>query len=721
MLTEALIRRTLRVPRAAPAPDGVEDAGGAAVAHQFDVVLLSAGFRATRDLLAHLSALPAPAALDLASTAVRALRELVADHVRHTPYFRDFPENVPDTVEFWLERLAELVTTHGPPPAGPLNLLALPGYGVPQHTHADVLAAHDELIPSAKDRLTTIHLGRSEPEELAALYLTLATSPTPLTAGDLDLLGHLAESHLDGPHPEHVPVRENRAVLNAARLGAGLLPDVDTTKDVLRLACRASGGDATLVRPTRFRSFRRAERRLLLTALDRVAADPLKLTDVAAHAEPWKRLAERLHPHEYPTLPHAAEVFAVARGDRAAPGLASRVERALATGSPARAAALLSSSPGALARSLDRLLRLAVPVESEVDSIVAALRDHVGDVSGRVLCSLREHLANRSTPAPARLFATRRRTAWFTPDTRPPLPEPLLAEVTALLDEEITRRLPDHPVVLFDPDVLDVALPLSGKAAQDGFAVLPRGSRTRLDLADGEVLRLFAHWRQERLVTDYDLSALLLDEDYAYRGHVSWTNYRDEGGAVYSGDVTNAPEGATEFIDLPLAGLDAHCVVPQVHRYSGESFDQAAEALFGWMQRDRVQSGAPFEPRTVRTRSDLRDPMPTAVPAVFVRDGDGWTAVWTHLHLNGSSPFHSVETTGDIARKVAKALVERRSLTISYLLDLLRAKGSLVLPWTGEAPGSDTPPLYVGLDRPENLPETAPTITRENLNRLLPE
>ncbi len=39
---------------------------------------------------------------------------------------------------------------------------------------------------------------------------------------------------------------------------------------------------------------------------------------------------------------------------------------------------------------------------------------------------------------------------------------------------------------------------------------------------------------------------------------MSWTNYHD-GGAVYSGDLTQAPEpdGATEFIDLPLDPADA--------------------------------------------------------------------------------------------------------------------------------------------------------------------
>ncbi|MFD2349516.1 hypothetical protein ACFSTC_09245 [Nonomuraea ferruginea] len=74
--------------------------------------------------------------------------------------------------------------------------------------------------------------------------------------------------------------------------------------DVLRLACALSGGDVTLATPTRFRSFRRAERRALLRALDAVAT-PAKLGDVPRHRERWKRLGERLHPHEYPLLPRA--------------------------------------------------------------------------------------------------------------------------------------------------------------------------------------------------------------------------------------------------------------------------------------------------------------------------------------------------------------------------------------------------------------------------------
>ena len=99
-MLQTLIRHTLRVPRAA-APAG----DGSAVARQLDVVLLSAGFKADRALLTHLSTVEPGAAMDLAVAVIDAVRGLVGDHVRHNAYFKKFPRRVPDTVEFWVSLL----------------------------------------------------------------------------------------------------------------------------------------------------------------------------------------------------------------------------------------------------------------------------------------------------------------------------------------------------------------------------------------------------------------------------------------------------------------------------------------------------------------------------------------------------------------------------------------------------------------------------------------
>ena len=81
---------------------------------------------------------------------------------------------------------------------------------------------------------------------------------------------------------------------------------------------------------------------------------------------------------------------------------------------------------------------------------------------------------------------------------------------------------------------------------------------------------------------------LLLDDEFRFAGQVSWTNLA-ELGAVHSGDITEAPDGATEFIDLDLDKLAARYVIPQVNVYSGEGFDDIEECALTWPQLTSVR------------------------------------------------------------------------------------------------------------------------------------
>ncbi|MEU6410429.1 hypothetical protein [Microbispora sp. NPDC046933] len=701
-MEDLIIARRLRVP-VDDAGDGTPGWGGVA-ARQLDAALLSVGFTCSPALLDRLARLPGEQVIDLGVRVLAAVRRLVGDHVEHNAYFIDFPKNVPDTLEFWAGLLREAMLD--PVAAarlqpGILNLLDLPRYGGYQHTYADLLAAHAELIPLARDRVTVLELGGSLRDEARELYLSLAGSEVPLAAEDLAALRALAAFCADSwvdDEAEHVPVRENRAVINEVRLAAGRPLLVDTVTDVLRLASLCSGGDVTLATPTRLRSFRRAERRLLLAALDTVPA--AKHGDVLRHREQWKRLGERLHPHEHPRFPRAAQVFDVARGVRKAVSFGSRVEGALAAGRTEEAVSLLEDTPGALLRRLDHLLRAGGG-----SAVLEAAERAAARASGRVLLSLREHLQNRLAPV-NRVFTNRYGRAWTTPDTRAPLDEEALNRTLAILDEEIGRRLPDPGQLIVDPAVLDVALPLSGKAVAPGLGMLPRGS---LSPVDGELLRFFVHWRQAERRTDYDLSALMLDPTYDNPTHISWTSYANDF-ATYSGDLTEAPDGASEFIDVRLSHATKPIIIPQVNIYAGERFDEAAEAFFGYMTRDAAQEGRPFEPRTVRMKSDLRGSGRIALPLVFLRgDDDAWRVKWLHLYLSGYPAFNQVEGNRVTASLLVRSIVERDYLRVGYLVDLLRAKSS--------EGGHVT---YLGLETPADLPEGTRVYTPATLHELIP-
>ncbi len=683
------------------------------------------GFKLSAELLAHMSGLSEAAVVHTARRTLRTVKEMVGDHVRHNSYFIDFPANVPGTEEFWMRCVAQALRddtsranaltqlAHGV-----LNLLSLPAYGRYQHTYEEMLAAQDELIASAGDRVTVLHLGRDLDDEVTDLYLALAGSTTPLSEEHLGDLRILAERCALGPQPETIPVRENRALVNAARLAVGADPLLDTVVDALRLACALSGGDVTLQEPTRFRAIPRPLRRKLLAALDAVVeANPAKLADVHAHREPFKRLGERLHPHEYPRWPYAADVFAVARGEKEARSFDSRFEQLLGESDVLGAVRLLKSAPGKLFRALDLLLR-AAEGQDERDAVVAAAVEVAPQVSARVVLSVREHFQNRERESGRlRLFVNSRGRGWVAPDLRPPVPAADRARLIGALDTEMRRRLPATGRLLLDPDVLDVALPLSGKASAAGLGVLPRGSLTAVD---GERLRFFVYWKQTRHRTDYDLSALLLNSDYSTDSWLSYTSLRAVGGR-HSGDVTEAPEGASEFIDLSLDRLRGAFVVPQVNIYAGEGFEETEESFFGFMVRDGEQKGRPFEPRTVRAKSELRGVGRVALPLVFRREDDGrWSAKWLHLYLKGISAANRVEENQVSVSKVVRSLVEREYLTVRYLAGLMSDGGTAVELWDdGAVPGE--PVTYIGLERPEGLPAGSRVVTLENLRDLIPD
>ncbi len=260
-----------------------------------------------------------------------------------------------------------------------------------------------------------------------------------------------------------------------------------------------------------------------------------------------------------------------------------------------------------------------------------------------------------------------------------------------------------------------MALPLSGRATAAGLGVLPRGS---LSPVEGELLRFFVYWRQSRRDTDYDLSALMLNDNYKTLCWLSWTNLTEVEGE-HSGDVTEAPRGASEFINLRLGAVRGTFVVPQVHIYSGEGFEEAAESFFGFMLREGEQKGRPFEPRTVRTKSELRGAGRVALPLVFLRGDDGrWRAKWLHLYLSGAPAANTVEGNRVSVATLLRGIVERRQLTVRYLTELMGDDAVTV--WDGEKV-PDGPVTYVGLQRPEGLHPDSRIVTPENLRDLIPE
>lgn len=727
-----IVTRTKRVP----VLSGLSG-NGEVVTRQLDAALMSVGWKLSADLYRHLSAQVPSVVKDMADRLLPVVSELVGNHVRHNVYFKQFPQNIPEIQEFWMGLICEALmdprssAVVAPQVAmGSVNLLDLPSYGKYLYSYEEMVKHHEEFIPALKEKFKLLHLGKPLLEETVALYHQLAGSAVPLNEDDRKLITELTELCLDEKQPDRFPVRENKALVNSVRIGNKRPILADTVTDVLRLAAALSGGDVTLATNTKFKSFSRSVRRALLSALSGVLqGSEYKLMDVNRYPEQWKRLGEKLHPHESGDQ-LVRDLFAVARGDKQVLSQAAQVEIALAQGDLSGAIRVLSQSPGTLFRSLDRLVMMLEnrPMITEVkdrltgntreilDELLLAVRRTSGKVSGRVLIGVWEHLLNGIDRPERRLFANSKGKVWTEKEDRKDLPTNVVEELISVIKTELRARFSKMGIdgLQVDPDALRVALPLSEKNKSSGFGVLPKGSVVPVR---GETLRFFIYWKQQSSRTDYDLAAFFMNEEFQNAGHCSWTSLCHGGSAdadadaVHSGDITNAPNGASEFIDMKLGKVKAPYIVAQINRYAGENFQDVEENFFGFMERTEVQKGKPFEPKTVKVKSEVRGKGQIAIPAVFFRDSSGsWNCKWLDFQLTGHPSMNTVEGNKVTTAMLMKAAVERANLTIKDLVDLL--------------PGASNPArvAYVGFQKPDGLDANIFNVfTLDNLTGLIPE
>lgn len=705
-LFHMIVERTQRVPLVVVSPLAASTEGEA-YARQLDVALMDAGFKADRSILQTISRMSRTESDVVGSALVHSVKKIVGDNVRHNTYFRRFPDNVPDTLSFW----ADLMEKSGislPFGLNKVNLLALKGYGAYQHTYEEMVEAHGERLTTSGNTLRVLTAGGSLEEEGKALYALLAGTRVPLSETDMVYLKALAGRYTD---PVETVIREVRATINAVRVDMGLSLDVGSPTDVLRVAVALSGGDVSLATNTRFKSFPKRVRRILMAGLDGVSGSHDSLAMALQHTEQWKRLGEKIHPNEFKGHENAKAVFKTVHGQTPVRSYAARVETIFKEGSHKEILQVLSENPGGLFRNLDRALTAGVK------GLLPVLQATIGKVSGRVLISVHEHLTNRLLETKARMFRNRAGKAWVQDETRDVLTVREVGPILTLLEGEIARRLPVIPNLVVDPAVRGVALPLSEKNKGTGFGTLPRGSRIPVT---HDIVRFFCYWKEKGQRTDYDLSVLLLDENFQVASYCSWTQLRD-GAMVHSGDITSAPEGASEFIDVDLRMVDQRVayIVPQVNVFTGDSYEEAAESFFGFMERVGGKGisgtkGLPYEPSTVRAKSEMRGKGKIALPMMFVRDADspsGWSGVWAHIYLNGSANFNMAEKNGRQTGMMARGSVSRKPFTVGRLADMLLAKSTRV-------EGVDA--TYIGLQAPSDL-KTAKNYTAVNFIELIPE
>lgn len=553
-----------------------------------------------------------------------ALMKLKGANVVYMPMYADFPKGVMDAhfSELYINAMVHYWSD---------------GILYPKNHRKRV---NDRLPLFDETKVKVLQLGSEA--DVRQIFDNICTSRTSISRTDREDIAYLFETE-NMKLPDNIPHKENAAYISALYLQknplarvSGLRKYIKTATDVLRLVTAMSDGDVSLAENTRYKSFTRRQRRMIMELL---SGCPNIEGDMLRYKERWIRIGERIHPSEFDcsryTLEYdrAINAFDKLRNNRKIETFAGKVEFDLAYGEYESALAELVKRPGELARRLDQLLRVA-----HKESVIRSFASVAEKVSTPVLLQVREHFLHRAEQADVRVFFPKGSLAKCHSERNnlPDIDEKYCQEVIRICENALVKiygqREPMGKVYLSD-DYRNYVVPFSQRSASKAFKTIVRGSRLPM-ASQTNAVRAFIWWTNMDKCdlgsyddgrVDIDLSAAIFDENWNYMEHVSYTNLKSEKyKACHSGDIVNGGpvdgDGVSEFLDVDVDSVvryGARYVVYQVYSYTGQTYADMPHAMFGWMERADVNSGEIYEPKMVEQKLDLTAGSKVCIPVIF--------------------------------------------------------------------------------------------------------
>mgnify|MGYP002756892940 FL=1 len=594
----------------------------------------------------------------LSYTSIDALQQVLdaaeyskGDHFDYEPMYPNFPKQVAEASEIELYLNAMMHYS-----GDVLGVRIMPVY--------DKFARPD----LDKDEAEFIVLGLETKDSLTETTRNIITMSRPFSQTDKEDIIVLKD-FVKFNDNQTFKVKENLVFLTYSFPDNGLEKYYKTAVDVLRLAAAYSNGDITLATPTKFK-LSRPQRRMILQLLDNVD----DVEGMGAYSEQWKRLARTLHyrsdnnDKKYPTA--AINLEKIQTGNYTT--VNSKIEKAIEE----LDIELLEKYPGIYAR---RILELLRKHPQEKDTILQSFSTIVGKVSVPVLLGLynllrspgKEELSHRLIR-----IKNGEENKTFLLENRLSNNDDLTELSTIILDGIEAQG--ESKKVVFSKDASHYAMPLYTRNISKGSTAIGLGSRLPLD-SDKNTIRLFMHWKDFDKSIDYydhrvdlDLSAIFLDNNFDFINDIAYYNVRIDDIGYHSGDITSAPEGASEFIDINInKALDngIRYVVPTIYNYTQQPLNNIPESFTGFMMRDKVNNGEIFEPSTIKHSYDLNNGATNNTP--YIIDLKNREIVWLDTALKPSSyKNYNVANNIDNFTVLAKYAVLSKFMTVEEYFSL---------------------------------------------------
>lgn len=685
--------------------------------HVLNAEVAAFGYTLAPDLIKAVSSLSDGAYTALRSSTIAAVAEMSGDNVDHQSLFKGFPYSTPDKLDYMHRRVMQHIQNTYFDDEYSNHLMLTCGHVIDPSIFPDV--EHDfGACPVCQFQVKALKDNSTAKYDFSSItpfkILELADDDFIIQAST-KLVARNSSLSLD----------ERRFVLNAINNYDIAIPneiyrenlplayliakgDIEKIKhllngatDVLRIATLLSNSEADLSLSTNTRlSIKRGDAKRLLAMLDSL---PNATEDMLRHREKWKRLLYTVHAgsdanrKRFPNVAKASDIIrSNGEGFTTFNSKSEKLTRERTILGESGLASHLSARPGEFIRKLDFMLRHADNDGQE--EVVDNLAKVIDKLTVEVIFAMIKYLPTRAQRGEKRTFFPKGTVtkAKIVEDKRDPI-NPFGGSLALIdLKAELERRfnqLKPMGKVYIDPILYKQLVPFNRRADSSTSAPVVKGSR--YPLGDAPFIRLFTWWKGN---VDVDLSAVLYDGDFNVIDSVYYGNLsNNELQVLHSGDIQNAPNGASEFIDFSPSHLRANgvrYVLSHLISYRSDGFNKFP-CFAGFMERDALRSGRKFEPESVSLKFDVETPASEISAHIFDLEANevifcditGGNRIYNNVNKSQQPLQEKVEailnltktkpTLGDVAEAhaLARGTIVYNRLDADIIFDLETMKG----------------------------------------------
>ena len=464
-------------------------------------------------------------------------------------------------------------------------------------------------------------------EMIEKLFVDLLSSNVTLSEQYLDdvcvLTNNKSIKELE-KYMEYIQMKETLTTVSSYILKKEgvLIGNFKTATDILRLIAKISDVELNN-KHIHFAYFSRTELSQLMTKLENLQ-NPMP--DIKRYSKPWhtffKLYAKKINFNKYPKVRNAVDMlfgdisYMTERGK-----INEKIKRL-----PIMSEEELDNFVkeyivfyGDYVREILSLLNKAK--ENQYEKLLIGLENCVTKVNTRILFQLYDRIINLKAKDKTVPRLVNSKGKWRRLKESISLSDELLNRVLQIVEDGIKTQLKEKEnlgKVFIDEDYKNIMLTTSEKDSNVSLRPMTRGSRIKFN-PEAEVLRFFVAWKNldektlKELNTAYskldektlkeltpmysrvdvDLSALTFNENLEFNDVVAYYNQKKSGFA-FSGDITNAPEGALEYIDVfdleRLKKKGNRYILMQIRSYNGYTFEEINSVYAGVMELTSIEA-----------------------------------------------------------------------------------------------------------------------------------